>query len=71
MRQLNEYHARQDKEKEVRRIQESGLEEMVFTDSIPYSKKCSKVKQLSIASMFAETIRRVVNNESISSQYLI
>ena len=53
------------------RIQESGLEEMVFTDSIPYSKKCSKVKQLSIASMFAETIRRVVNNESISSQYLI
>ena len=53
------------------RVQESGLTEMVFTDSIPYSKKCAKVKQLSIADMFAETIRRVVNNESISSQYLI
>ena len=53
------------------RIQESGLTEMVFTDSIPYSKKCAKVKQLSIADMFAETIKRVVNNESISSQYLI
>ncbi len=53
------------------RIQESCLTEMVFTDSIPYTKKCSKVKQLSIADMFAETIRRVVNNESISSQYLI
>lgn len=53
------------------RIEESGLTEMVFTDSIPYTKECSKVKQLSIAAMFAETIRRVVNNESISSQYII
>lgn len=53
------------------RVQESGLTEMVFTDSIPYTKKCIKVKQLSIADMFAETIKRVVNNESISSQYII
>ena len=53
------------------RVQESQLQEMVFTDSIPYSKKCDKVKQLSIADMFAETIRRVVCNESISSQYII
>ena len=53
------------------RVQESGLTEMVFTDSIPYSKKCDKVKQLSIADMFAETIRRVMSNESISSQYII
>ena len=53
------------------RVQESGLTEMVFTDSIPYSKKCDKVKQLSIADMFAETIRRVMTNESISSQYII
>ena len=53
------------------RVQESGLTEMVFTDSIPYAKKCAKVKQLSIADMFAETIKRVVNNESISSQYII
>ena len=49
------------------RVQESGLTEMVFTDSIPYAKKCAKVKQLSIADMFAETIKRVMNNESISS----
>ena len=53
------------------RIQKSALEEMVFTDSIPYSNRCAKVKQLSVADMFAETIRRVVNNESISSQYLV
>ena len=53
------------------RVQESSLTEIVFTDSIPYSKKCAKVKQLSIADMLAETIKRVVNNESISSQYII
>ena len=53
------------------RVQESALTEMVFTDSIPYAKKCPKVKQLSIADMFAETIKRVMNNESISSQYII
>ena len=53
------------------RVQESALEEIVFTDSIPYSNRCAKVKQLSVADMFAETIRRVVSNESISSQYLV
>ena len=53
------------------RVQNSQLEEIVFTDSIPYSQRCAKVKQLSIADMFAETIRRVMSNESISSQYVI
>ena len=53
------------------RIQKSALQEMVFTDSIPYTQRCSKVVQLSVADMIAETIRRVVNNESISSQYLV
>lgn len=53
------------------RVQNSALEEIVFTDSIPYSMKCSKVRFLSVADMFAETIRRVVCNESISSQYLV
>ena len=53
------------------RVNASALEEIVFTDSIPYSKDSLKVKQLSVADMFAETIRRVVSNESISSQYLV
>ena len=54
------------------RVQNSALEEIVFTDSIPFdSTRCPKVKQLSVADMFAETIRRVVNNESISDQYLV
>ncbi len=53
------------------RVQNSSLEEIVFTDSIPYSNRCAKVKQLSVADMFAETIKRVIHNESISSQYLV
>lgn len=53
------------------RIQNSRLTEMVFTDSIPYSKGCTKVKQLSIAEIFARAILGVIKNESISSQYLM
>ena len=44
---------------------------MVFTDSIPYSNRCAKVKQISIADLIAETIRRVEDNKSISDQYLL
>ena len=53
------------------RVQNSDLEEIVFTDSIPYTNRCAKVKQLTIADLFAETVRRVMSNESISSQYII
>lgn len=54
------------------RIEKSALCELIATDSIPYNTtKCSKVKILTIADMFADTIRRVYDNESISSQYLI
>ena len=52
------------------RIEASAIEEMVFTDSIPYAGKCTKVKQLSIAPLLAQTIQCVENNESISKQYL-
>ena len=53
------------------RVEKSALEEIVFTNSIPYNNKCSKVKQLCVADMFAETIRRVLENKSISDQYII
>ena len=51
------------------RVEQSALKELVVTDSIPYTKKCDKVKVLSIAPMFAEAIRRVETHESISSLY--
>ena len=53
------------------RVETSALLEMIFTDSIPYRGKCSKVKQITVSGLLAETIRRVMENESISSQYLI
>ncbi|MGI6073942.1 MAG: ribose-phosphate pyrophosphokinase [Fermentimonas sp.] len=53
------------------RVDQSALKEIIFTDSIPYSKKCEKVKVLSVADMFAEAIMRVCNNESISSLYVV
>ena len=53
------------------RVDDSALVEMVFTDSIPYHGYSKKVKQISVSGMLAETIRRVMDNESISSQYLI
>lgn len=53
------------------RIDQSALAEMIFTDSIPYSKKCEKVTVLSVADMFADAIGRVCSNESISSLYVL
>ncbi len=53
------------------RVDQSALTQIIFTDSIPYTKKCDKVVVLSIADMFAEAIRRVCNDESISSLYVI
>ena len=53
------------------RVNQSALKEIIFTDSIPYSKKSEKVKILSVADMFANSIIRVYNNESISSLYVV
>ena len=53
------------------RVGESALTEMIFTDSIPYANHCEKVRVLSVADMFAEAIRRVCKNESISTLYAI
>lgn len=53
------------------RVTDCGLTEIMFTDSIPLRKECKKVTILSVARLFADTIRRVHENQSISSQYLI
>ena len=52
------------------RVNASGLTEIIFTNSIPYNSENTKATVLPVAKLFADTIRRIHNNESISSQYL-
>lgn len=52
------------------RVNASGLTEIIFTNSIPYEREDSKATVLPVAKLFADTIRRIHNNQSISSQYL-
>jgi len=54
------------------RVERSALTEIAFTDSIPFdASRCSKVKVLSVADMFADTIQRVQQHKSISEQYIL
>ena len=57
----------------ISNITNSKLDGLVVTDTIPLSsdgKRCPKIRQLSIASLLAETIRRVSADESVSSLYI-
>jgi len=54
-------------------ITNSVLDELGVTDTIPLTAEaeaCDKIRQLSIATMLAETIRRIHNDESVSSMYM-
>ncbi len=54
-------------------VKNSVLDELVVTDTIPLSeelKKIDKIRQLSVAEMLAETIRRIAASESVSSLYV-
>ena len=55
----------------TQRVDECALEEIIFTNSIPYTGGSKKCTIISVASLFADTISRVHCNQSISSQYLI
>ena len=57
----------------VDNIMNSKMDELVVTDTIPLSdhaRACGKIRQLSIAQMLAETIRRMAHGESVSSMYV-
>lgn len=57
----------------VSRITESSLDEIVVTDTIPLNdeaRACSKIRQLSTAELLAETMRRISDEESVSSLYV-
>ncbi|WP_446809943.1 ribose-phosphate diphosphokinase [Methylomonas sp. 2BW1-5-20] len=54
-------------------VQRSVLDELVVTDTIPLTEELSavtKIRQLSVAEMLAETIRRIAVGESVSSLYV-
>ena len=57
----------------VDNIGASELDELVVTDTIPLredARQCTRIRQLSIATMLAETMRRISNEESVSSLYM-
>jgi len=53
------------------RINDSILTELVVTDTIPLKQESDKIKVLSVADLFANTMRSVVSYQSISSQFII
>jgi ribose-phosphate pyrophosphokinase len=57
----------------IERIEASVLDELVVTDTIPLrdnARACRKVRQLSVAGLLAETMRRIRDEESVSSLYI-
>jgi ribose-phosphate pyrophosphokinase len=57
----------------VEKISQSALDELVVTDTIPLSaaaKSAGRIRQLSVAALLAETIRRIREEESVSSLYV-
>jgi len=57
----------------VERINESVMDELVVTDTIPLNEQaaaCTKIRQLGTADLMAETLRRVHHEESVSSLYV-
>ncbi|MFA5528805.1 MAG: ribose-phosphate diphosphokinase, partial [Peptostreptococcales bacterium] len=55
----------------IERIQDSIIDEMVLLNTIqvPERKKIDKIKYLSVAPIFAEAIRRIYSNESVSKLF--
>ena len=57
----------------VERITESDLDEVVVTNSIPLNEEaaaCDKIRQISIAELLAESIRRIAEGDSVSSLFM-
>ena len=57
----------------ISRINDSELDELVVTDTIPLSdeaRACSRIRQVSVASLLADTMLRISNEESVSSLFM-
>jgi ribose-phosphate pyrophosphokinase len=56
----------------IERIENSAMDELVITDTIPLNeaaRNCKRIRQLSTAELLAETIRRINSEESVSSLF--
>ncbi|MCF8415345.1 MAG: ribose-phosphate pyrophosphokinase [Crocinitomicaceae bacterium] len=53
------------------RIENSKLTQLFVTDTIPLKQKSDKIVVLSVADLFSDVIRRLINNQSISSHFVI
>jgi ribose-phosphate pyrophosphokinase len=59
--------------KAIERINDSPIEELIVTDTIPINQepsRCKKIKVLPVAELFGEAIKRIHNNESVSSLFV-
>ena len=57
----------------IERIEKSAIDELVVTDTIPLreeARKCKRIRQLSVAELLAETMRRINAEESVSSLFM-
>ncbi|HNI09383.1 MAG TPA: ribose-phosphate diphosphokinase, partial [Thiobacillaceae bacterium] len=57
----------------VERVGNSALDELVVTDTIPLreeARACARIRQLSVANLMAETIRRISDEDSVSSLFI-
>jgi ribose-phosphate pyrophosphokinase len=57
----------------IERISKSVLDELVVTDTIPLSDEargCTRIRQLTVSGLLAETIRRISDDDSVSSLYV-
>lgn len=53
------------------RINNSRITELIVTDTIPLKQQSDKIRVLSVADLFGDVIHRAVNDESISSHFII
>lgn len=57
----------------ITNIEQSDIDEVIVTDTIPLTsaaKKCSKIRQISLSAMLANTIKRINEEESVSSMFV-
>ena len=55
----------------LERLTNSKITELIVTDTIPLKVQHDKIRVLTVSDLFADVIRRMINNQSISSHFVI